>query len=530
MLLLVAMSAVILPLLLLVVFRMPARYGMVIAALTVISLAATVWQMESGAIAASALQGAHRAATIIWILCGALFLLFVVQKIGAMDRIKHGFFKVSTDMRVQTVLVAFAFVAILEGVSGFGTPAAIAVPLLVALGFHPLSSVVLALAGDSVPTTFGALGTPLFIGLSNVPDPNGALIEDVASKAVIIDSLFGLLLPLLLVSVLVLWFGRKRERFRDIAEIAPWALLIGTSYVVTVFITVWFGALEFAAIFGGLAALLVGVATARLGVLQPKVAWRHHAMAGDKKIRLAKPTMSLARAWFPYALVVGLLLVQRILPSVREFSQTMLDASWTGILGIEGISSRWHVLYSPGTVLLLAALVSALLFRSGFATVRFAGLKVVGSVLPTAVALLATLIMVQVFANTGHNSAGLASMPVFIGEALAMTFGSVWLAVAPLLGTSAAFIMGSSTVSTLTMAPVQHSVALDLGLKPEIVLAQQISGANAGNSIAVHNVVAASTVSGLYHQEGRIMRHTLPVVLIYIGCTILMTLVLGLFL
>lgn len=525
MLLLVAMSAIIIPLLLLVVFRIPAKYGMTISALAVLSLAAVVWQMESIAIAASIAQGAHRALTIIWILCGALMLLFVVQKTGAMDRIKHGFFKVSTDMRVQVILVAFAFVAIIEGVSGFGTPAAIAVPLLVALGFHPLASVVLALAGDSVPTTFGALGTPLFIGLSNVPDPTGTLIHDVAVRAALIDSLFGLLLPLLLVTILVTWFGRKRDRLRDIAEIMPWALLVGVSYVVTIFISVWWLRVEFAAVFGGLVALAVGTITAHRRMLQPRVAWRHHAMEGDRRVRLKKPTMSLLKAWFPYGLVIGLLLVQRIVPTVRDMSQLLVDWSWTGILGITDISSQWYVLYSPGTILLLAAGMSALLFRGQFTTLRFAVGKMFRSILPAAIALIATLVMVQIFVNSGHNTSGLASMPVYIAEALVRTFGFAWLAVAPFLGTIAAFIMGSSTVSTLTMAPVQYTVALDLGLQPEMVLAQQISGANAGNTIAVHNVVAASTVTGLYHQEGRIIRHTLPVALCYIVCSVIMALV-----
>lgn len=526
MLLLVAFAAILIPLLLLVVFRIPARYAMPVAALSVALLGATVWGMSGQVLLASSLQGLHRALTIVWILGGALLLLYVMQKTGAIDRIKHGFFKVSPDMRVQVILIAFAFVAILEGVSGFGTPAAITVPLLVALGFRPMASVVLALAGDSVPTTFGALGTPLLIGLSNVPDYGSALIQSVAMKTAIIDSLFGVLLPLILAIILIAWFGRKRERVRDIGEILPWSLLVGASYVAATFVGVIFLKIEFASVLGGISALLVGVLTAKHGILQPKNTWRHHAALGQKTIKLKQPNMSLFRAWLPYGLVIGLLFIQRTIPVISDFSRSVADASWTNILGIENISSQWQVLYSPGSVLMLSAIVSALMFRKRLTTLVLATQNMLRSVVVASIALGATLVMVQIFINSGHNNNQFEAMPVYIAEVLAATFGSIWLSVAPFLGMIAAFIMGSSTVSTLTLAPVQQSAALGAGLPPDVVLAQQISGANAGNSIAVHNVVAASTVSGLHHQEGRIIRHTLPVALFYGICTVIMTLLL----
>ncbi|HMR73147.1 MAG TPA: L-lactate permease, partial [Candidatus Saccharibacteria bacterium] len=423
MLLLVALSAILIPLVLLVLLRMPARYSMPIAALSVALLGATAWEMEGLVLLASGLQGLHRALTIIWILCGAIFLLYVVEKTGALDRIKQGFFTISKDMRVQTVLIAFAFVAIIEGVSGFGTPAAMAVPLLVALGFHPMTAVILALVGDSVPTSFGALGTPLLVGLSNVADPNGTLVGEVATKIALIDSLYGLLLPLVLVTILVVAFGRKRERTRDIVEIIPWSLLVGASYVATTLMSVLWLRLEFAAVLGGVVALLVGTITAHRGVLQPKAVWRHHITDEVKEVAHEKPTMSLVKAWFPYGLAITLLLLQRLVPAVRDVSQTLADASWQAILGIETISSQWQVLYSPGTVLLVSALVTALLFRDRLKTVLVAGSQMIRKVAPTALALGSTLVMVQIFANSGTNESGLSSMPVYIAETLAYTLG-----------------------------------------------------------------------------------------------------------
>lgn len=522
MLLLVAFSAIIIPLVLIVLLRLPAKYSMPVSALSVALLGSAVWGMDGYILGASTLQGIHRALTILWILAGAIFFLYVMQRTGATERIKQSFSRISVDMRVQVVLICFSLIAIIEGVSGFGTPAAIIVPLLLALGFHPLSSVVLALVGDSVPTSFGALGTPITVGLSNIPDPGGSLLSEVASKIVVIDALFGLMLPLVLVTILVVAFGRKSERRTDIAEMVPWSLLVGAVYVVTAIAGNFFLGYEFTSVIAGVVSLAFGVWTVKHGILQPKVAWRHHALEEDREIRYEKPTLNVVKAWLPYALIVGLLLLQRFVPVLREFSLTAVDWSWQNILRVPQISSQWQVIHSPGTTLIIVALATVLIFPERLKTIGFATGEAAKKLLVTGAALIATLIMVQIFANSGMNSMGHQSMPVYIAETLAEMLGPAWLIVAPFIGTVAAFVMGSSTVSTLTMSPVQYSVAMQVGMPVDVGMAQQISGANAGNMIAIHNVVAASAVSGLHHQEWRIIRHTLPIVFVYLACTVLM--------
>ncbi len=111
-------------------------------------------------------------------------------------------------------------------------------------------------------------------------------------------------------------------------------------------------------------------------------------------------------------------------------------------------------------------------------------------------------------------------MPNYIAHSFATLLAPVWIGVAPFIGTITAFIVGSSTVSTLTMSPVQASVAAQLGIPLDFAMAQQISGANAGNMIAIHNVVAASTVVELHHQEGRVIRRTIFFVGLYLLCSI----------
>ncbi len=517
MLLLVAMSAIIIPLLLLVVFRMPARYGMTIAALSVLSLAAIIWQMDSLALGASILQGVHRALTILWILLGAISLLNTLKVTGALERIKSGFFTISRDMRVQVVLVGLLFVSLLEGLAGFGAPVAIAAPLLLSLGFRPMAAIVLTLIGDTIAVAFGAVGTPVLLGLSNVPSfTEPGFVGAIAQIITRIDVLIACMLPLVMVATLVFGFGedKKARSWQALREVLPWTLLVGATYALSSLLFALWLTPEFISIASSGVTLLVATITAHKNVLlRADASWRTHRTAATRTSDHNK--MSLILAWLPYIFVIGALVATRLVPSVSEMVAAV-DLSWKQILGYESISSTWLVLASPGTILALAALL-AFMLRPASAMKSLQSIKDTGRMIViSAMALLPTLIMVQIFINSGFNSASLTSMPEYIARSLAGIFGSNWLLIAPFLGMLGAFITGSSTVSTLTMAPIQHSIALGAGLPTDLVLAQQVSGAAAGNMVAVHNIVAASTVVGIHHQEGRVIRRLIPAVITYL--------------
>lgn len=525
MLLLVAMSAIIIPLLLLVVFRMPARYGMTIAALSVLSLATIVWQMDSLAIGASILQGIHRALTILWILLGAILLLNTLKVTGSMERIKSGFYTISRDMRVQVVLIGLLFVSLLEGLAGFGAPVAIAAPLLVSLGFRPMAAIVLTLIGDTIAVAFGAVGTPVMVGLSNVPvyaEPG--FVSAIAQTITRIDVLIALLLPVVMVATLVFGFGedKKSRSWREVGEVLPWALLIGGTYALSSVIFSLLLTPEFVSIASASLTLLVAMITAHRNILlSSDASWRTHRVASEKTTTSQR--MPLLIAWLPYLFVIAALVATRLVPHVSQLVSS-LDLSWRQILGYENISSVWLILASPGTILAAAAILAFIIRpTSGLKSAR--SLKETGRMIGiSAMALIPTLIMVQIFINSGINSSELASMPEYIARSLAIIFGVNWLLVAPLLGMLGAFITGSSTVSTLTMSPIQYSIALDAGLPTNLVLAQQVSGAAAGNMVAVHNIVAASTVVGIHHQEGHVIRRVAPAVAIYLALGVVGTL------
>lgn len=515
-----ALLAIIIPLVLLVGFRLSARVGMSISAVVVAVAALAAWGMTPLAIGASTAQAIHRALTIGLILFGAITMLRTLQETGALNRIKLGLHTISADMRVQVILVAFAFVSLLEGISGFGTPAIVAAPLLMVLGFKPLASAVLALLGDTVAVTFGAVGTPLIVGLENVPNYSANLVHVVGAQTTVFDLVIGTLLPVGLVGVLIFSFGGQshRQKWRSLFEIIPWALLIGFVYAMSAFVIVRTVGPEFTAIIAGTISLVVAAITAKQGVLIPKTVWRHHANDDEleESVSATISHMPLWQAWLPYGIVIGLLLLTRTVAPVKDFVSSLFDASWLTIFGVEGVSSAWAVLYSPGTILLIGALCATFIGARSIRPLQTATKSSLSSTLTALSALIPTLIMVQIFTNSGINTNDLVAMPIYIGQSLSEVFGGLWMGVAPILGTIGAFIAGSSTVSTLTMAPVQYSIAMDTNLPLIAVLALQMIGAAAGNIIAIHNVVAASIIVGLTHREGLVMRRLIVPTVIYI--------------
>lgn len=513
MLALTALSAIIAPFIFLVLLRLSAIKGMFFSAIIVILLSFTVWGVGGNVILASILQGTHKALTILLILFGAIVLLETLRGTGAVTRINQGFRDISRDMRVQVVIVAFLFGSLIEGAAGFGTPAVVTGPLLVALGFTPMAAAALALIADSSAVSFGAVGTPVQVGLSNVPGADLTFFQTIGVKITWIDLLGATFIPFILVVVLTLFFG-KGKGMKASFPLFRWALLVGLTYSVSALLYATFFGHEFVSILASLTGLAVATITAKRGVFLPEEEWKEalqHDFVEDEEA----PSMSLLTAWAPYLVVVVLLLITRIITPIKQFTLNNLDLSYERIMGFDEISSGWQVLYSPGTVLVLAALVALILQKKSFSTFTTASVKALGSIKSAGVALLFTLALVQVFTNSGINGNDLVSMPQYIAKSLAGGFGSMWIVVAPYLGELGSFITGSATVSNLTFAPVQHSIATQTGMNSDIVLAVQVMGASAGNMICVHNVVAASAVVGLAGKEGDIIRTTLGPALLY---------------
>jgi len=506
----VSFLPIILPFIFLVLFKMSAKVGMTLTFIVVFVSAYFIWGMEFNVLSASIIQGVHKAFGILIILFGAILMMNVLKLSGAVNRINHGFNNLTTDMRLQAILIAFLFGAIIEGVAGFGTPAVVVAPLLVALGFKPIAAATLALVSNSVPVPFAAVGTPIQIGLGNIStDP--IFFNEVARYITSIEFLSGIFMPTIVVFMLLIFFSKNNTK-KDFFEILPWTLFIGLTYTSIAFVTARTLGYEFVTIVSAITTLIIATISIRYHFLIPKNKW-NKAKAEVEKIEHSD--MSLIRAWAPYGLVIMLLVISRTITPIKIFFQSFIDLSLNNILGVASINSSLQLLYSPGFILIFASIIAIFIQKSRASNISKASLKSLRSVKGAALALIPTLALVQIFSNSGMNLSDLVSMPIYLATFLGERLNGIWILLAPFIGELGSFITGSATVSTLTFSPVQYQIATQYGLNTELILGLQIIGGAAGNMICVHNVVSVSTVVKTEGQEGLIIKKTIFPAILY---------------
>ncbi|MBV2207222.1 MAG: L-lactate permease, partial [Pseudomonas sp.] len=227
---------------LLIGFRWPAKYAMPLVFVLTALIGLLAWDMTLNRVIASTLQGLILTAAILWIIFGAILLLNTLKHSGGISAIRRGFSDISPDRRVQALIVAWLFGCFIEGASGFGTPAAVAAPLLVALGFPALAAVVLGMMVQSTPVSFGAVGTPILVGVGAGLDKSGlttqlaslgsswdAFFMMISGRVAITHAIVGVLMPLIMVMVMTRFFGRNKSWAEGLA-VAPFALLTAVAF------------------------------------------------------------------------------------------------------------------------------------------------------------------------------------------------------------------------------------------------------------------------------------------------------------
>ncbi len=539
-----ALAPILVVLVLLVMLRLPAKISMGVAYLVTALLALFVWQASGAQVAAATVNGIIVALTLLFIVFAAILLLNTLKEGGAIVAIRKGFMDISPDRRVQVIIVAWLFGSLIEGSSGFGTPSAIGAPLLLALGFPAMASVMAMLIIQSTPVSFGAVGTPVLLGvwtgINDKPDITQAIaplstenyLLQIAGNIGLIHALVGFLIPLLLSGFLTRFFGKNRS-FVEGLKVWPFAIFAGLCFTVPYYLVARYLGPEFPSLVGGFIGLMIVLPAAKRGFLMPKEIFDFAPRAKWDKDWLGSlpeekfddsiaPRFSLVRAFSPYLIVIGLLIITRVIAPLKAFlTGDLTTIQFTNLFGTT-ISSKIQLAYSPGIILIIVALISILLFRMNGQAVKRSWSSSAKTMVAAAPALLFSVPMVQVFINSGSAAEvanSLPAMPILLAESAAGAFQNAWPLVSPWIGALGAFIAGSNTVSNMMFAYFQWSTAsqigLDVNLAAQVVALQAVGGA-AGNMIAVHNVVAACAVVGLMDKEGYVIRKTLVAMTYYV--------------
>ncbi|WP_372912676.1 L-lactate permease [Salinigranum sp.] len=547
----------------------PATRAMPVAWLVAVGAGVVGWGMSARWIAASSIVGFITAANILYIVFGAILLLYTLKRTGAFDAINQGFASVSEDRRVQVVLLVFLMGSFIEAAAGFGTPAAIVGPLLVGLGFPPLAAVVVALTGNLMAITFGAVGTPLIIGMIDIFGSvesiqtavvaNGpyasvaAWVGDIAMWAATYHVIVGVALPFIGVAMMTRFFGEERS-IKPALEVLPLTLFAWASFSVPYWLTAYFLGPEFPGLIGAMVGLFVTVGALKAGFFHPDEEWDFGPQAQwpDHWIGDIQPgegsvgagtsregtvtadgghvQMPLWKAWMPYALVAVLLVVTRVVDPVNAFvtmdlfTITWADLPLTGesIFGT-GLSDSFAVLYLPGAVFIAVHLLTIPLHDMRGDEVVAAWAETVEKVTPAVIALLFAVATVQIMLQSG-SATGTDSMLIVLSDGMASLVGGVYPFFAAYIGAFGAFLAGSNTVSDILFGTFQYGVADQIGTSKTLMLGAQAVGGAIGNLIAIHNVVAALAVVGLVGEEGRVIRLELIPLVYYGTATGLLTL------
>jgi lactate permease len=559
----------------------PATRTMPLAWIVAAGAAYVGWGMAPELIAAASIRGAITATRILVIVFGAILLLYTLKQSGAFDVINAGFSSISDDRRVQVVLLVFLMGSFIEGAAGFGTPAAIVGPLLVGLGFPPLAAVVVALTGNILAITFGAVGTPLIIGLRDVVfaegtdaaqavvteggfESVGAYVAQIGVWAAIIHAIVGVAIPFIGVAMMTRFFGEERS-IKPALEVLPLCLFAWAAFAIPYVATAYLLGPTFPALLGAMIGLLITTTTLRAGYFLPDEEWDFGPREGwpehwvgtiepgtgvsDGASQSSSDTtvtadggtgsfednhnqdMSLAMAWVPYLLVAALLVVTRVVGPVQEFLSSTGVLAWENILGTpfgEGI----ELLYLPGTLFVLVAVITYFLHGMGKKQIKESWGEASRNIAPAVVALWFAVATVMVMQFTGREivieqATANAGMLGVLSAEMANLTGQSFPFFSGFIGAFGAFIAGSNTVSDILFGLFQFQAAQDIGAPTQIIVAGQAVGGAIGNLIAIHNVVAALTVVGLIGEEGRVIRLELIPVLYYGVMTGILTLILA---
>lgn len=435
----------------LVLLRWPASRAMPIAYIVAAGLAFFVWQVPVNKVFAATANGLWVAGTLIYIIFGAILLLNTLQQSGAIRAIRRGFSDITPDRRVQVIIIAWLFGSFIEGSAGFGTPAAVAVPLMVGLGFPAMAAVVAGMIIQSTPVSFGAMGTPIMVGVNTglSADPEMAayaaqlgyaewdqFLAFIATRIALIHAIAGTFIPLLVVGIMTRFFGKNRS-FAEGFKMWKFAIFAAFAMTIPYLLVANFLRPEFPSLLGGLIGLAIVVSAAKAGFLMPAEdeiwdfddrenwdeEWTGTVLHEDDDD--GSETMNIVKAWSPYLFVAGLLVITR-LPATSWFpyfgfekylrhANDFVTWDWPSIFGSD-ITASFQPLWSPGTIFIIVSLITVLLHRLKPAEYKIAFGKSIRTLVPASMALIFTVPMVQVFINSSGGAAGYEQMPLELAD------------------------------------------------------------------------------------------------------------------
>jgi lactate permease len=534
---LVAMIPLVTLFILLGLLRISAWKAALTSLVVSILVAILAYSMPVGQAVMSGLEGAAFGFfPILWIVINAIWLYNMTVVTGDFDVLRRSFARVSDDQRIQAVIIAFCFGALLEALAGFGTPVAITSVMLIALGFRPLKAAVVALVANTAPVAFGALAVPITTLATVTGLPEHTLAQMVGRQT----PLLGLFVPMALVYII--------DRGRGVRATLPATLTAGIAFAVAQFVTSNYLSTQLtdivASLVGAAAVVLllrvwrparpyVETAEPELETAGAHTSRRYaateaglaagtpaaHAGGSDHPIGAGAGTAAelaerdrghvdtradVWRAYAPYLVIIAIFSVSQ-LPGIKDALVAPGGSfTWPG-LDLQTASGKpstlptfkLNWLSAAGTLMLIAGIVSIPIIRISFGRAARAYGETYRQLLPAIVTVMAVLGLAYVM-NASGQTATLGTWMAGAGAAFAI--------ISPILGWLGVAVTGSDTSSNSLFGALQVSAAAKTGLSPVLMAAANSSGGVLGKMISPQNLAIAAAAVGLSGREGDIFR------------------------
>jgi lactate permease len=521
------------------VFRVTAWLSGLAALVVALVVSIAVYDVPVGQSLDMGLEGAAFGLfPIMWIVVNAVWIYNMTEKTGHFAVLRRSFATVSDDARIQAVIIAFSFGALIEGLAGFGTPVAITTVMLLALGFSPLKAAALSLIGNTAPVAFGSIATPIVTLSAQTDIP----LEDLGAMVGRQTPFLALIVPLILVGVV--------DGARGVRQAWPAAVVAGFTFAVAQFVCSNYISVELTDIIAALFSTAILVAFLRVwkpgepllveptgGDLPAAAGAESHNPAFERSIRLRNQKQDSTRekleAYAPYIIIVVVFSIAKLVDPVEQFlfevsggtgfggeEKTPNGFAWPGldIVDPDGEApsaqtfqfSFWD---TPGTVVLFCGLLTVAALRVNLREALRTYAETLDQLKLAILTVMAVLGLAYVMNLTG--------MTTTLGRWIAGS-GGVFAFLSSIIGWLGVAITGSDTSSNALFGALQVEAAEKADLSAVLLASANSSGGVLGKMISPQNLAIAAAAVGMAGKEGDIFRRVLfwSVVLTLVMCVI----------
>lgn len=469
------------------VLKMPAHKTCSFTVILTLAIAIICWRMKFIDGITATVEGMAIALwPILLVIVAALFTYNLAVETKTMDVIKKMLSSITTDKRIQVLILAWGFGGFLEAVAGYGTAVAIPASILASLGFNPLFAAVICLLANTVPTAFGALGIPV----TTLATVTGLEVVHLSYVTSIQLAGFIVLIPFLLVIL-------TEKSIKALKGVVGITLVSGITFVVPqIFIAKYLGA--------DLPALVASICSMACTILMAKAMNKEKVEAKEDKIGLKEGVL----AWLPYILLCGLILIAS--PLVPSINSLLAKASSNIHIytGDATSTTAFSWINTPGMMILIATFIAGLIQKLKFTYMLDVLKRTIIQLKTSFITIMSIVAISKIMSHSGMTSS--------ISFGLCAITGSFYPLIAPLLGAIGTFVTGSDTSANILFGALQTEAAKSLSIDPYWIAAANTAGATAGKMISPQSIAIATSATGLIGSEGKILSTTVKYCLGYV--------------